>query len=47
MADDGGAKLSRSSDSPHPVTSWSWAVRIGRLGGFVVAMVTDAHLSAR
>ena len=30
--DDGGAKLSRSSDSPHPVTSWSWAVRIGRAG---------------
>lgn len=30
--DDGGAKLGRSSDSPHPVTSWSWAVRIGRAG---------------
>lgn len=30
--DDGGAKRGRSSDSPHPVTSWSWAVRIGWAG---------------
>lgn len=47
MADDGGAKLAGSSRLPTPCPSWSWAVRIGRAGWFVVAMVTDSHLSAQ